>query len=134
MAKNSSTALPESQAPLHCLHKAALYNIEMTLGKRIKAARERLRPKPTQGQIGAHFGVTDKAVSGWERDQTIPELDKIADLARLLRVPCSWLLEGTGAPPSPDALEVKIESLRPSERALLAAMIETIHKERESAA
>jgi transcriptional regulator with XRE-family HTH domain len=134
MAKNSSTALPESQAPLHCLHKAALYNIEMTLGKRIKAARERLRPKPTQGQIGAYFGVTDKAVSGWERDQTIPELDKIADLARLLRVPCSWLLEGVGAPPPPDALEVKIESLRPSERALLAAMIETIHKERESAA
>lgn len=106
----------------------------MTLGKRIKVARDRLRPKLTQEQIGAHFGITDKAVSGWERDETVPEFHKIAELARLLKVPCVWLLEGTGAPPPPDALEVMIESLGPSERALMAAIIETIRKDRESAA
>lgn len=107
-----------------------LYTVEMTLGKRIKAARERLQPKPTQGDIAARFGVTDKAVSAWERDDTVPELDKIAKLAKLLKVPCLWLLEGSGRPPAPDALETTMDQLEPSERALISAMIETLRKER----
>lgn len=127
-------ALLESQALLHCPDKALLYTVDMTLGKRIKAARERLRPKPTQGDIGAHFGITDKAVSAWERDETVPELDKIADLAELLKVPCLWLLKGTGEPPAPDALEVKIGQLLPSERAIIDATIEAIRRQRENAA
>jgi transcriptional regulator with XRE-family HTH domain len=131
-------ALPQSQALLHCLHKAAIYNVEMTMGKRIKAARERLDPRPTQTDIGNLFGITDKAVSAWERDETAPELDKIANLAKALKVPCIWLLEGVGAPPPPDALETRIESLRPSERALvgpmMTAIIEALRKEREPAA
>lgn len=127
-------ALPESQALLHCIHKGPLYTIEMTIGNRIKAARERLDPKPTQAQIGKAFGVTVQAVSGWERDETIPELAKIAKLARLLQVPCTWLLEGTGAPPPPDTLEVRIQSLRPRERAMIGAMIDTLHKQHDDVA
>lgn len=134
MGKNSSIALPESQAPLHCVRKAELYNAVMTIGKRIKAARDRLRPKPTQAQLGAKFGISDKAVSSWERNQTVPDLDKIAELARLLKVPCNWLLEGRGEPPAPDSLEVQIEQLSPSERALASAIIETIRKSRNNAA
>lgn len=106
----------------------------MTLGKRIKAARERLQPKPTQTEIGAHFGVTDKAVSAWERDDTLPELEKIADLAVLLKVPCFWLLKGAGAPPHPDALEVVIEDLKPSERAIINATIQALRKHRDNVA
>ena len=102
----------------------------MTLGKRLRAARGRLNPKPTQTEIDAHFGVTDKAVSAWERDDTVPEFDKLGKLARLLKVPCNWLVEGTGEPPPPDALEVQIEQLSPSDRALVDAMIRTIRKER----
>lgn len=127
-------ALPESQVLLHCVDKATLYNAEMSMGKRIKAARERLRPKLTQAEVGSRFRVTDKAVSAWERDETVPELDKIAKLAKLLKVPCIWLLEGAGEPPAPDALEVTIEELKPSERALVGAMIETIRKERNRVA
>lgn len=106
----------------------------MTIGNRIKAARERLRPKPTQAQIGAAFGVTVQAVSGWERDETIPELAKIAKLARLLQVPCVWLLEGTGAPPPPDALEARIDRLQPRERAMIGALIDTIHSQHDDVA
>src|SRR6185437_6362162 len=87
MMANSSTALPESQALLHCPSKAMLYTVEMTLGKRIRAARKRLDPPMTQGAVGAEFGVTDKAISGWERDIDRPDLAKIAKLARLLKVP-----------------------------------------------
>ena len=127
-------ALPESQALLHCPGKDWLYTVEMSLGKRIKAARERLRPKPTQADVAARFRVTDKAVSAWERDETVPELDKIAKLAKLLKVPCIWLLEGAGEPPAPDALEVALEDLRPSERAVVAATIQALRRERTSAA
>jgi transcriptional regulator with XRE-family HTH domain len=116
------------------LPKAGLYNAEMTLGNRIKAARERLRPKPTQAEIGAHFGVTDKAVSGWERDEAIPELDKIAKLSRLLRIPVIWLLEGTDDPPPPDSLEKDIEQLQPHERAVVRTMVDAFSKNRDTVA
>ena len=127
-------ALHKSQALLHCADKALLYDIEMTLGKRIKAARERLEPEVTQGKLGTHFGISDKAVSGWERDKERPDLDKIADLAILLKVPCIWLLKGRGEPPPPDALEVQLEELTPSERAVAASVIQAIRKQRNTAA
>jgi transcriptional regulator with XRE-family HTH domain len=106
----------------------------MTLGKRIKAARERMRPKMTQGDLAKHFGITDKAVSGWERDDSIPDVDKIAKLARILKVPAEWLLDGKDQPPGPDALESVLEQLNPSERALLEAMAQTMLRQRNSAA
>jgi transcriptional regulator with XRE-family HTH domain len=104
------------------------------MGKRIKAARERLKPKPTQTTIGDLFGISDKAVSSWERDETVPELDKIAKLAKHLQVPCIWLLEGRGVPPDPDALEVVIEDLKPSERAVINATIQALRKSRGNVA
>lgn len=123
-------ALLESQALLHCVSKAALYTVEMTLGNRIKAARERLLPKMTQKDVGRHFGVTYQAVSQWERDEDIPEVGKIADLAELLKVPCVWLLKGTGEPPPPEALEAKLDTLMPSERAIIEATIDAMRRGR----
>jgi transcriptional regulator with XRE-family HTH domain len=119
---------------LHCLDKALLYDVEMTLGKRIKAARERLLPKATQGDVASHFEITDKAVSAWERDETVPELDKIAKLARILKVPANWLLEGKGPPPPPDTLESVVEQLDPDSRSLLEAMAQTLLRKRGAAA
>lgn len=106
----------------------------MTLGKRIKTARERLRPKMTQADVGEHFGISDKAVSGWERGDSMPELDKIAKLARLLKVPSSWLLEGRGAPPPPDSVETGLEMLDQDGRDLVASMVQTLLKQRGAAA
>ena len=134
MMANSSTALPESQALLHCPSKAMLYTVEMTLGKRIKAARERLDPMPTQGEIGAKFNITDKAVSAWERDATVPSFEKIAELARLLKVPCNWLLEGKGEPPAPDSLEAGLDQMTPAERAVLAATMQALRSQRRPVA
>lgn len=119
---------------LHCADKVTLYALEMTLGKRIKAARERLEPKMTQAAVAKEFRVTVQAVSGWERDAAIPDLDKIAKLSRILQVPASWLLDGKGKPPAPDALESVMDRLDPEQRALLEAMAQTLLKRRESAA
>lgn len=102
------------------------------MGNRIKDARERLIPKTTQKTIGDAFGVTDKAVSAWERSDSIPDLEKIPNLARLLKVPLSWLLEGTGDPPPPDGLETLVDNLSEPERAAVVAMVQSFHARRVS--
>lgn len=93
----------------------------MTLGKRIKAARERLRPKPTQPEIGAIFGVTGQAVSEWERDDTRPEWDKLPLLRCVLRVTYGWLLTGHGSMPSPTDPQVLLEDEKTPPDVLRAA-------------
>lgn len=97
-------------------------------------ARERIKPEMTQGALGAKFNITDKAVSSWERGKTKPDLDKIADLAIILKVPARWLLKGKGPPPAPDALESVVEQLDEHGRALLEAMAQTLLKQRGAAA
>ena len=115
---------------LHCADKGSLYAFDMTLGKRISAARSRLRPRVTQKAVGKAFRITDQAVSQWERDETIPDLNKLPRLARLLKVPVTWLLEGTGPPPAEDAVETQIEALSPEDRAAVGAMIRALHAQR----
>lgn len=100
----------------------------MTLGKRIKTARKRLRPEMTQAQVGEHFGITDKAVSSWERDVTVPELDKIAKLAKILKITCAWLLDGMGTPPDPGSIEVQLDQLSAHERIMVTTMLEALRK------
>lgn len=106
----------------------------MSLGKRISKARRRLVPKVTQQDIADAFGISDKAVSAWERDENAPELERLPELARLLQVPVAWLLEGRGDPPSPNDIQVCFEALTPAEKAMLDAMIEVLHKQRGNVA
>jgi transcriptional regulator with XRE-family HTH domain len=134
MDERSSIALLASQAMLHCPNKALLYAIDMTLGKRIRSARLRLAPKPTQQEVGDEFGITDKAVSSWERDESVPELEKAPKLARKLKVPLDWLLEGNGPPPPPDDIRVCLESLSEADRLLLNTLIQTLNKQRSDVA
>jgi transcriptional regulator with XRE-family HTH domain len=129
MARRSSMALPKSQAMLHCVGKVQLYNIDMTLGKRIKAARIRLVPKLTQKAVGEAFGITAKAVSGWELGGA-PERERMPKLARLLQVPLAWLCEGNGEPPPPDHFDVLIEDLLPHEVAHVRALAESFRQQR----
>lgn len=109
MGRISSIASPRSQVSLHCEAKAFLYTVEMTLGKRIKVARTRL--PLSQRQLGKIFGITDKAVSSWERGETSPELERLPVLRRALRVTFAWLLAGDGDPPGPDDYEVRMDDL-----------------------
>lgn len=65
----------------------------MTFGKRLKQARESVRPKLTQAALGERLGVSAQAVSGWERDQDAPENDKLAQIAKEVNVSLDWLFE-----------------------------------------
>lgn len=80
----------KSQALLSLQPKAILYAVEMTLGKRIRAARKAV-PKLTQTALGKAFGISDKAVSAWERDQVAPTPDKFPKLAEILKVSLAHL-------------------------------------------
>lgn len=120
-------ALGQSQASLHCTPKAALYALGMpTLGKRIYRARKRL--DLTQDELGQVFGITGQAVSQWERDKERPDPAKLPKLRNALKVTYSWLLEGSGEPPSPDDPAVALDSLTEAQQEAVAAYIQTLQR------
>lgn len=77
-----------------------LYNADMDrefkLGHRIAEARKRFPGKMTQAELAQIMGVTPQAVSGWERDQSLPELDKLEKLCAALGVDIMWLMQDAG--------------------------------------
>lgn len=123
MGGRSSTALPESQAALHCARKALLYASGMTFGNRVRAARERLGW--TQPKLASKFGISKQAVFQWEMEGKQPAFEKLPRLAEVLQVPIRWLLSGSGPPPEDDGLESLIDGLSPAQRRSLIGMIET---------
>ena len=64
----------------------------MTLAERLAASRK--AGGYTQGEIAEKLGVSFQAVSLWERGETVPELDKLVQLASLFGVSLDWLIAG----------------------------------------
>lgn len=62
----------------------------MTLGQRIQAERKRLGL--SQESLGEALGVTRQAISKWEADGAVPEVDKLVALSRLFHLPVGVLL------------------------------------------
>lgn len=91
----------------------------MTLGERIRAARERLRLK--QPDIADTLGVTVQAVSNWERDVDRPDPDRLAALRKQLKVTYAWLIEGAGPAPQPDDHRVLTDDAASAEYRALGA-------------
>ena len=48
----------------------------------------------TQAQLGEQMGVTDKAVSKWERDLSYPDIGSVPKLAEVLGVTVDQLMQG----------------------------------------
>ena len=66
--------------------------MEHTLGGLIAEKRRELHL--TQAQLAQKIGVTDKAVSKWERDLSCPDIGTIPRLAECLGVRAEELLQG----------------------------------------
>jgi transcriptional regulator with XRE-family HTH domain len=94
---------------LHCASKGQLYNFAMHLGQRIRKARQRL--KKTQKDLAVLLGVSEQAVSQWERGKDSPGMERMPQLRLALRVNYAWLHEGTDEPPAPDAVEVVLDDM-----------------------
>ena len=63
---------------------------EQTLGQRIAAQRKKLGL--SQEALGEKMGVSRQAISKWESDGALPEIDKLIAMSRLFGVTLGWLL------------------------------------------
>lgn len=73
----------------------------MTLGERIVHYRK--RQGLSQEQLSQRLGVSRQSVSKWERDESLPEADKLPLLAKTLGVSLDTLLSGEEEAPSQPA-------------------------------
>ena len=81
----------------------------MTLGQRIQELRKGL--SLSQEELGEKMGVSRQAISKWEGDQTIPELDKLIALSKLFGLTVGQLLGVENLPESPeDVSEAKLST------------------------
>lgn len=62
----------------------------MTTGQKIAERRKRLGL--SQEKLGEQVGVTRQAISKWESDAALPEVEKLAQLSRIFGVTVGWLL------------------------------------------
>ncbi|MDE6924155.1 MAG: helix-turn-helix domain-containing protein [Acetatifactor sp.] len=62
------------------------------LSERLAAARK--ERGMTQREVAERLNVSFQAVSLWERDETSPDIDKLAEIASLYQVTTDWLLTG----------------------------------------
>lgn len=62
----------------------------MTIGQRIAERRKMLGI--SQENLGERLGVSRQAISKWESDGAIPEIDKLIGLSKLFGVSVGWLL------------------------------------------
>ena len=85
---------------------------EQTLGQRIAAKRKTLGL--SQEALGEKMNVSRQAISKWESDGAVPEIDKLIAMSRLFGVTLGWLLgvEEESAPQSPGFSEEQIELIR----------------------
>ena len=63
---------------------------DLTLGQRISECRRKMNL--SQEALGEKVGVSRQAISKWEADGAVPEIDKLIALSRLFGVSIGWLL------------------------------------------
>ena len=86
---------------------------EQTLGQRIAAERKKLGL--SQEALGEKMGVSRQAISKWESDGALPEIDKLIAMSRLFGVSLGWLLgveEEAAAEPAPSFTDDQLELIR----------------------
>lgn len=63
---------------------------DLTMGQRIAECRKKLGL--SQEALGEKMGVSRQAISKWEADGAVPEIDKLIALSKLFEVSVGWLL------------------------------------------
>ena len=102
------------------------------LGKRIRAARERLHM--SQAALAEAIGAgTQSTVAGWERGRTEPDGETLARLAVILKVSTDHLLgvqsDVLSLPADVADLAKDIADLPPSERAVIEKIVAALKAE-----
>ncbi len=74
----------------------------MTIGQRIADCRKKLGL--SQEALGERMGVSRQAISKWEADSALPEIDKLIALSKLFEVSVGWLLGVEELPQTQESL------------------------------
>ena len=85
---------------------------ELTLGQRIASERKKLGL--SQEALGDKMGVSRQAISKWESDGAVPEIDKLIAMSKLFGVTLGWLLgvEEEAAAEAPGFTDEQLELIR----------------------
>lgn len=84
---------------------------DLTTGQRIAQCRRQLNL--SQEALGEKVGVSRQAISKWEADAALPDIDKLIALSRLFQVSVGWLLGVEAQPqPQPESPQLDEELLR----------------------
>lgn len=86
----------------------------MSIGSKISERRKNL--KMSQQDLADKLDISFQAVSLWEREECLPETDKLNAIARALSTKVSWLLEEEGAAESNWELKDAMFSIEHMER------------------
>ncbi len=86
--------------------------MKKTLG--VMIAEYRKENGMTQAQLAEQMGVTDKAVSKWERDLSYPDISSVPKLAEILGVTVDKLMQGekSSSPIDKKVKEITVLSLK----------------------
>ena len=86
----------------------------------------------TQAQLADRMGVTDKAVSKWERDLSCPDVSSIPRLAEVLGISVEQLMQGKKPvpqdPDSPRAIFKLILKVVPLAMGVAVVALSAMHK------
>ena len=94
---------------------------DLTMGQRIAERRRLLNL--SQEALGEKMGVSRQAISKWEADAAIPEIDKLIVMSRLFSVSVGWLL-GT----EPEAPAEQGESFTEQQLRLVEEIVKRYHQ------
>jgi transcriptional regulator with XRE-family HTH domain len=114
--------------------------MEMTLGQRLKEARE--SRELTQVELGRLIGVTDATINRYEKDLRSPDPSTLKKLASVLETSVDYLLETTKGPDHdfeqlwPEGIKVRRahNKLSDTERGRMLRLINAFIKEAEDEA
>lgn len=70
------------------------------IGERL--AELRINHNMTQEEFAERLDVSRQAVSKWELDKTLPDVNKLLKISEFYQVSVDYLLKGTGGEPAPD--------------------------------
>lgn len=76
----------------------------MTFGEKVKELRQ--EKKWTQKDLGNALGFTPEAIGSWERGKSVPSVNAIKEIAKVLDVPVGYLL-GDAVKPTDGSEEAK---------------------------
>ena len=80
----------------------------MNLSDRIQSLRK--TKGLSQEELADRVGVSRQAVSKWESEQSVPELDKVITLSEIFEVSTDYLLKGIEPAPSKDKDDARLGS------------------------